>query len=317
MGSASYDIEVPGQAGKLAVVTGANSGIGLETARRLALAGADVVLAVRDLAKGANAVADIRAGGPKGEVTAERLDVSSLDAVAAFAQAMIDGGRPIDILVNNAGVMAVPGRTATPDGFELQFATNYLGHFALTGRLLPLLVKAGSSRVVHVSSALANIGKIDFGDLNGDRHYRPMRAYAQSKLANLLFALELERRSAREGWGVTSIASHPGSTRTNLQASGPNLGRDTNRGPGANRLGERFGMNMAPAEGALATILAATGPDVRGGQYYGPRGLFGVVGRPGLAKMPRRAHDDAVAARLWQTAETLTGVSYVPGPVAA
>ncbi|GAA3826448.1 SDR family oxidoreductase [Sphaerisporangium flaviroseum] len=312
MSSATKDIQIPDQTGMLAVVTGANSGIGFETARRLALAGADVVLAVRDPAKGDRAVANISAAGPKGTVSAEPLDLAALDSVAAFAESMNGRGRPIDILVNNAGIMAVPKRHTTADGFELQLGTNYLGHFALTGRLLPLLLKAGSPRVVHVSSGLAQIGKIDFNDLQSERKYRPWGAYAQSKLANLLFAREMRRLSAQHGWGILSAASHPGFTRTNLQTTGPNLGRGADR-PDFTALFARVTRTvMEPEQGALATVYAATAPDVAGGRYYGPDGRFGLVGMPAVAKMPRRAYDEATAARLWETAERLTGVPFPP-----
>ncbi|MEV7964393.1 SDR family oxidoreductase [Sphaerisporangium sp. NPDC088356] len=321
MSSATQDIDIPDQSGKLVVVTGANSGIGYETARRLALAGADVVLAVRDQAKGDRAVEGIRAAGTKGSrdtagirgtVSAEPLDLSRLESVAAFAETMTGRGRPVDVLVNNAGIMAVPTRHTTADGFELQLGTNYLGHFALTGRLLPLLVKAESPRVVHLSSGVAQIGKIDFQDLQGERKYRPWGAYAQSKLANLLFAREMHRLSLRDGWGVLSVASHPGFTRTNLQTTGPNLGRGADRPDFTGWFARITGRVMEPEQGALATVHAATGPGVAGGEYYGPGGRFGLSGMPALAKMPRRAFDDAVAARLWETAERLTGVLFTP-----
>jgi NAD(P)-dependent dehydrogenase (short-subunit alcohol dehydrogenase family) len=317
MSNTVNDIGIPAQTGKLVVVTGANSGIGFETARRLALAGADVVLAVRSKDKGDRAVAGIAAAGPQGTLSAEPLDLSSLASIESFAEAMAGRGRPIDVLVNNAGIMAVPDRHTTADGFELQLGTNYLGHFALTGRLLPLLVKASAPRVVHLSSGVARVGKIEFGDLQGERKYRPWAAYAQSKLANLLFAREMHRLSARDGWGVLSVASHPGFTRTNLQTTGPSLGRATRRGDLPTRFAGLLGVVMEPEQGALSTVYAATGPEVAGGEYYGPGRRFGLVGMPALTRMPARAYDETAAARLWETAERLTGVTFGPGAISA
>jgi NAD(P)-dependent dehydrogenase (short-subunit alcohol dehydrogenase family) len=317
MSNVTQNIDIPDQTGKLAVVTGANSGIGFETARRLALAGADVVLAVRDQAKGDQAMARIGAAGPKGALSTEPLDLSSLDSIRSFAETMAARGRPIDILVNNAGIMAVPTRHTTADGFELQIGTNYLGHFALTGRLLPLLVGTGSARVVHVSSRMARRGYIDLGDLQSERKYSPWGAYAESKLGNLLFAREMQRLSLREGWGVLSVASHPGFTRTNLLKTGRSMGRDTDRGEFQTRLAALMGVVMEPEQGALATIYAATGPDVAGGAYYGPGGRFGLVGMPETTRMPKQALDDGLAAALWQAAERLTGVSFAPGVIPA
>jgi NAD(P)-dependent dehydrogenase (short-subunit alcohol dehydrogenase family) len=218
------DIEVPDQMGKVAVVTGGNSGIGLEAARRLAQAGAHVVLAVRNPTKGEAAVQDIRAGHPSGEVSTESLDLSSLASVRHFAAVMAQRDRPIDLLINNAGIMAVPRRDETEDGFELQIGTNYLGHFALTGLLLKVLQRADAPRVVTISSSAARFGKINLADLQSERRYGAWRAYGQSKLADLIFAFELQRRSVANGWGVMSNAAHPGSTHTNLQSTGPNHG---------------------------------------------------------------------------------------------
>jgi NAD(P)-dependent dehydrogenase (short-subunit alcohol dehydrogenase family) len=307
---------VPDQSGRLAIVTGANSGIGREAARRLAHAGADVVLAVRSPGKGAEAAQAIRGENPVGTVRVEELDLASLASVAAFAQRLVKAGRPIDVLVNNAGVMAVPSRRTTTDGFELQFGTNYLGHFALTGQVLPLLTSAAAPRVVSLSSMLHWAGRLDFANLQGERRYSAQRSYADSKLAMLLYASELQRRSDRAGWGLVSVGAHPGSTRTNLQSSGPSIGKDAVK----DSLQVRFALAVLPwmwqdpDQGALPTLYAATSPDARPGGYYGPDGLFGTTGGPGPARMSRRARDESVAARLWDVSEQLTGVTYAGVP---
>jgi NAD(P)-dependent dehydrogenase (short-subunit alcohol dehydrogenase family) len=304
------DIDIPPQTGKVAVVTGANSGIGLEAARRLAGAGADVVLAVRNPTKGAAAVDDIRASHPGAKVSAEALDLSSLASVRDFALTMAGRDRPIDILVNNAGIMAVPKRAVTADGFELQLGTNHLGHFALTGRLLPLLRRADAPRVVTISSTAARFGRVNFDDLQSERKYGAWRAYGQSKLADLLFALELQRRSVANGWGVTSNAAHPGSTHTNLQSTGRNLGRDS-QGNGLIGFFMHFpGVSQMAAQGALPTLYAATSPDAVGSGYYGPDGFQEMNGLPAPARFPKRALNEQDAARLWDVAEQLTEVSY-------
>jgi NAD(P)-dependent dehydrogenase (short-subunit alcohol dehydrogenase family) len=304
------DIDIPEQTGKLAVVTGANSGIGLETARRLVGAGAEVVLAVRNPTKGEEAVADIRSTHPEGAVSAESLDLSSLTSVRAFAAAMTERDRALDILVNNAGIMAVPKRELTADGFELQLGTNFLGHFALTGLLLPLLRRADAARVVTLSSTAARMGKINFDDLQSERRYGAWRAYGQSKLADLLFALELERRSVASGWGVMSNAAHPGSTHTNLQSTGRNLGKSSH-GNGMIGLVMRFpGVSQLPAQGALPTLYAATSADAVGSGYYGPDGFQEMNGLPAPARFPRRALDEASAAELWRIAGELTQVAF-------
>jgi NAD(P)-dependent dehydrogenase (short-subunit alcohol dehydrogenase family) len=305
------DIDVPEQSGKLAVVTGANSGIGFGVAGRLAGAGAEVVLAVRSVDKGEDAAQRIRAEHPHAVLSVERLDLSDLGSVAEFAAAMNERGRAVDILVNNAGVMAVPARKSTVDGFELQLGTNYLGHFALTGRLLPLL-RAGSARVVTLSSGVSMIGRIDLDDLQGERRYGPWRAYSQSKLATLMFAFELDRRSRRFGWGLVSNAAHPGVTHTNLQSTGPNLGRA--RPSWTARLMERMpGIWQEIPQGALPTLYAVTSPRAIGGGYYGPDGFGELTGLPKTARVPRRARDEAVAARLWTVSESLTRVRFPTG----
>jgi NAD(P)-dependent dehydrogenase (short-subunit alcohol dehydrogenase family) len=290
--------------GKLAVITGANSGIGLGAAKRLAAAGAEVVLAVRNQAKGATAAKEIT----DAPVSVEPLDLSSLDSVAAFADRMLERDRPIDLLINNAGVMMPPDRHTTADGFELQFGTNHLGHFALTGRLLPLLRKASAPRVVSLSSGAARVGRIDFDDLQSERRYRPIPAYAQSKLANLLFALELDRLSERNGWGIMSTAAHPGATHTNLQTSGPSMGRD--RASLTMRISKFLPVWQEVPQGCLPTLHAATSSEATGGGYYGPGGPFELRGDPAPATIPKRAKDPGTAARLWVVSEELTKVRF-------
>ena len=309
------DIDVPDQTGTLAIVTGANSGIGFGVSQRLAAAGAMVILAVRNRDKGNKAAQDIRADYPDAQVVVEQLDLASLASVEAFADRMLTRDQQINTLINNAGIMTPPTRNITTDGFELQFGTNYLGHFALTGRLLPLLRKAGSSRVVTLSSLTNRIGAINFDDLQSERGYRSQRAYGQSKLATLMFALELNRRSARSGWGIRSNASHPGATLTNLQTTGPTLGR------GSSTLREQLGMQMTRmipgfwqeiAQGALPTLYAATSPLALGGGYYGPGGFAELTGMPAVARIPRRARNEQAAQQLWQVSEQLTNVSFPP-----
>lgn len=304
------DIQIPDQTGTLTVITGANSGIGLGAAHRMAAAGAEVVLAVRNAAKGSAAASEIKAAHPDAVVSVETLDLSSLDSVAAFADRLLEHGRPIDILINNAGVMMPPGRHTTADGFELQFGTNHLGHFALTGRLLPLLRKANAPRVVTLSSSAARIGRINFDDLQGERRYRPTGAYGQSKLANLLFALELDRRSANNGWGIRSSAAHPGATHTNLQTTGPLMGKASGRDGLAMRIGKLLPIWQEVPQGCLPTLYAATSPDAVAGGYYGPDGPFEARGLPAPAKIPSRARDEQAAARLWRVSEELTKVRF-------
>ncbi|PYC73296.1 short chain dehydrogenase [Streptomyces tateyamensis] len=305
----SKDVAVPDQHCRLAVVTGANSGIGFETARRLALAGAEVVLAVRDRAKGEQAVAELAAAGAQ-RVLTHTLDLASLDSVASFAAVLLDRGRPVDLLVNNAGVMAVPTRHTTKDGFELQFGTNHLGHFALTGRLLPLLRSATRPRVVTVASLAARIGRIDLANLNAERHYDPWDAYGRAKLANLVFAQELARLSARHDWGLLSLAAHPGFSRTNLMTNGPLLDRRAPRISLGGWAMQLPGVAQDPARGALPTVVAATSEQVVNGGYYGPDGLFELTGMPATARLPRRARDLSTAVRLWSVSEQLTGVGF-------
>lgn len=287
--------DIPDQTGKFAIVTG-TGGLGYETALELARHGAEVVLAGRNPEKGAESVASIKSAVPAAKIAFEDLDLASLQSVAAFARRQ---ARPIDILVNNAAVMAIPERRLTADGFEMQFGTNVLGHFALTARLLPLLRAAPAPRVVTVASMAANSGAI--ADLQST-DYQAWAAYRQSKLANLMLALELQRRSDANGWNIISIAAHPGYARTGL----------IDNGPGAsfrNAELERT-MSHSAAEGALPQLMAATMPHAQAGAYYGPTGPNEFKGPPGLAAIPPAAQNAEEAARLWRVAEELTGVSF-------
>ncbi len=312
MQSQHKDMVIPDQTGKLAIVTGANSGIGFGASQRLVEAGAELVLAVRNEEKGNKAAQDLRHAYPDANVFVEQLDLSSLASIEAFASRMLNAGRPIDLLINNAGVMAPPTRHTTVDGFELQFGTNYLGHFALTGRLLPLLRKAGSARVVSLSSLVNYIGAIHFDDLQSEQRYGPQRSYGQSKLATLMFAMELQRRSVRADWGIRSNAAHPGATHTNLQTTGPALGKGADAGGDLSvRLTAWIpGMWQEIPQGALPTLYAATSPQAVGAGYYGPGGFGELTGMPKAARVPRRAKDEATAERLWQVSEQLTGVHF-------
>jgi NAD(P)-dependent dehydrogenase (short-subunit alcohol dehydrogenase family) len=299
--------DVPELAGRSAVVTGANSGLGLETARALARRGAHVVLACRDLDKARAAVDSIERERPAGRVEARALDLASLASVRAFAEACAAAHSALELLVNNAGVMAIP-RRRTADGFEMQLGTNHLGHFALTGLLLPCLLAAPGARVVSVSSTVHRIGRIDFDDLQGERRYGAWRAYAQSKLANLLFAFELQRRLSAAKVDAISAAAHPGYAATELQFVGPRL-KGSSLGASVMAFGNRLFAQDA-AMGALPTLYAATAPDVRGGDYFGPDGLAEMRGHPRRVGASRRARDAEAAARLWEASEQLTGVRW-------
>ncbi|WP_102144623.1 SDR family oxidoreductase [Mycobacterium hubeiense] len=310
----THNITVPDLSGKLAVVTGANSGLGLGLATRLSAAGADVVMAIRNRAKGEAAIAQIRSEVPDAKLSIKKLDLSSLSSVTALADELTAEGRPIDILINNAGVMTPPERDTTVDGFELQFGSNHLGHFALTGRVLPLLRAAQAPRVVSLSSLAARTGRIHFDDLQFEKTYRPMTAYGQSKLANLMFAREFARRSAEAGWGVMSAAAHPGLTKTNLQASGPSHGRAK---PSAMERFYKFSWRFMPFlwqeidEGILPALYAATSADAKPGAFYGPRGFMEVTGGGvAEAKVPPQATNEAENRRLWEVSEQLTGVTF-------
>lgn len=299
--------DIPDQSGKLAIITGATGGIGLETARGLAGAGAEVILAGRNPAKGRSAEVSIRDHHRNAKVRFELVDLSSLASIAKFADHMLSAGRPIDILVNNAGVMALPNRQTTADGFEMQFGTNYLSHFALTGRMLPLLTAAGA-RVVQISSMAHRSGTIRLEDLNYEQGYKPWSVYSQTKLAMLMFAIELDRRSKANGWRLTSVAAHPGFARTDLIANGPAIGGSALVRWGGALAGKLMGHSAAA--GALPTLMAATMPGAMGGQYFGPLGRQEVKGPPGIAKIAPQALDSDVAKKLWTASEQLTGVHF-------
>jgi NAD(P)-dependent dehydrogenase (short-subunit alcohol dehydrogenase family) len=306
------DLSVLDLTGKLAVVTGASDGIGLGLAGRLAQAGVELVLPVRNRAKGEAAASRIRSAAPGAPVSVRDLDLASLGSVEALADRLNADGRPIHILINNAGVMMPATRHTTADGFELQFGTNHLGHLALVGRILPLL-RAGQARVTTVSSAAARSGKIDWTDLQSERKYSPTRSYMVSKLANMLFGLELDRRSQAGGWGVVSNVAHPGTTLTNLYASGPNLGRrrPSPYEPIMKRL-SRWGVLVQTVDsGLLPALYAATSPAALGGRFYGPDGLGHLTGGPAEQALYRAARSTADAARLWDISERLAGVEFV------
>jgi NAD(P)-dependent dehydrogenase (short-subunit alcohol dehydrogenase family) len=299
--------DIPRQTGKVAVVTGATGGLGYETALALAGAGAEVILAGRSEVKGADAVRRIQALYPDAKVRFERLDLSSLDSVAAFAQRMTALGRPIDTLVNNAGVMSLPKRETTADGFERQFGTNHLGHFALTAELLPQLMASKAPRVVTVSSIMHKImADIRFNDLQWTRKYDPDQAYAQSKLANLLFAKELQRRSDANGWGLISTAAHPGISATDLVTNG--VGSTSFKAKFSTAFVSLIGQSAA--RGALPQIYAATAPGVTPGGYYGPDGFFEAKGDVAHAAVSAKANNAELAARLWVVSDQLTGVTW-------
>jgi NAD(P)-dependent dehydrogenase (short-subunit alcohol dehydrogenase family) len=301
-------VDMPDLSGRVAIVTGANSGLGFHTALELAAHGADVTLAVRDTVKGQAAADRILAGGVGRSAQVAHLDLADLASVRQFAQSWSaehpDG---LDLLVNNAGVMAIPRRT-TADGFEMQFGTNHLGHFALTGLLLPALVAQPRSRVVTVSSGAHRFGRMNFDDLMGERSYKSWRTYGQSKLANLLFTSELQRRLDASGIPMLALAAHPGYANTNLQAVGPQMnGRSWLIRPMdlANKV-----LAQSAEMGALPTLFAATAAGLPGNTYVGPDGFMEQRGYPRIVNRSDAAKNVDDARRLWEVSETLTGVSY-------
>jgi NAD(P)-dependent dehydrogenase (short-subunit alcohol dehydrogenase family) len=298
--------DIPPQLGRLAIITGATGGLGYETALALAGAGAEVRVTGRNAEKGRIAVERIQRAVPSAKVQFESLDLASLASIRAFAAATIANGQPLDLLINNAGVMDLPTRRLTEDSFEMQFGTNHLSHFALTGLLLPLLRKAQAPRVVNVSSLAHRGGKIDFDNLQGERKYRSWAAYQQSKLANLLFTFELQRRSDAHGWGLMSNAAHPGYARTDLIPNGPGSGGL--KGLGAKILGSF--MSHSAAEGAQPTLFAATSGQAAPSGYYGPNGFYELKGPVAPAAVFPQARDKAVAAKLWEVSVRLTGVNW-------
>ncbi|MDQ2760575.1 MAG: oxidoreductase [Actinomycetota bacterium] len=304
--------DIPDQTGRVAIVTGANSGLGLVTARELARAGAEVVIACRSVDKGTHAAAQISAVLPAAKLLVRRLDLADLASVRAFA-ARVAGERPqIDLLVNNAGVMAPP-RRSTKEGFESQLATNHLGHFALTGLLLGSLFGAPQPRVVTLSSAAHRMGTINFNDLQSEHGYNNWRAYGQSKLANLMFCFELGRRASAGATALRSVAAHPGYAATNLQFAGPSAWYERALMVLANKT-----VAQSAAMGALPSLYAATEPDLPGGSFIGPGGPREIRGYPRIVTAAPKAYDEDAWRRLWSASEELTGVRYrfpvtVPG----
>ena len=298
--------DIPPQNGRTAIITGATGGLGYETALALAGAGATVVLTGRNDAKGRHAIEQIRAQFPDAKISYETLDLASLASVADFATRFAAAHTSLDLLINNAGVMSLPKRQTTADGFEMQLGVNYLGHYALTAQLLPLLHRAPAPRVVNLSSLMHRMGKIHFDDLQLEHGYTPNKAYGQSKLAMLMFALELQRRSDANGWGLMSNAAHPGYARTELISNGPG---STGFMWYLSRLLEPA-VSHSAAAGALPTLYAATSPKAKASGYYGPDGFSELKGSPAPANISARANDVAPAARLWDISEKLTGVRF-------
>ncbi|MDB5971280.1 MAG: NADP-dependent 3-hydroxy acid dehydrogenase YdfG [Hydrocarboniphaga sp.] len=299
--------DMPDQSGRLAIVTGANIGLGYEAALALARRGAKVILACRSMPKAEAAVQRIRIELPKADLQIAELDISDMDSVRHFASEFRREHARLDLLINNAGVMAIP-RQLTRDGFEMQLATNHLGHFALTGLLLPCLNAAPHARVVAVSSMAARHASIAFDNLMGERGCRPWKAYNQSKLANLMFGRELQRRLARSGATTTAVIAHPGSATTNLFASpGARIVKQVLM-PLASRL-----LFHAPDRGVLPILFAATSPDAQPGAYYGPDGFQEIKGEVAPACVPKAARDQPAASRLWKVSESLSCVEYLSG----
>jgi NAD(P)-dependent dehydrogenase (short-subunit alcohol dehydrogenase family) len=305
------DITIPELSGRRAVLTGGSDGIGLRIATRLAAAGADLVLPVRNVRKGEAAIATIRRAAPQAAVTLRELDLSSLASVAALGATLRDEGAPIHILINNAGVMTPPERQVTTDGFESQFGTNHLGHVALVAQLLPLL-QAGNARVTSQISIAANQGAINWDDLQWQRSYRGGSAYSQSKIAFGLFGLELQRRSEALGWGITSNLSHPGIAPTSLLSARPELGRSSDTvGVRVIRwLSARGLLVGTPETAALPALFAATSPEARGGLFYGPSGVGHLGGGPAEQPLYSRLRSPEDAARVWRVSQELTGVPF-------
>ncbi|MGR9249626.1 SDR family oxidoreductase [Rhizobium leguminosarum] len=300
------EADIPAQRGRSAVVTG-TGGLGLETALALARAGCDVTIAGRNPQKGADAVLHVQRTVPGATVRFEKLDLADLASVASFARQVKNDKDSLDLLVNNAGIMVPPKRQETRDGFELQFGTNYLGHFALTAHLMPLLSKRTNARVVTVSSVAARGGKIDFDDINSEKRYRPMDVYSQSKLACLMFALELQDRSQAAGLGVSSMAAHPGISRTDLLYNAP--GRNSLQGLARTFLWFLF---QPVAQGALPQLYAATSSEAEPGGYYGPDRLGETRGHPRPARIPPQALDRVASKRLWEVSEGMTELQIDP-----
>ena len=299
--------DLPDQSGRTYIVTGGNSGLGFEAARALARKRAHVVIACRNPAKADAALAAIRQQQADADIVSASLDLAKLASVRKFAEGFAGEHAALHGLLNNAGVMAIPRRT-TDDGFEMQLGTNHLGHFALTGLLLELLLATAGSRVVNVSSTAHWGGRIHFGDLQRERSYGKWTAYGQSKLANLLFTYELQRRLSAKGCDSLAVAAHPGYAATNLQAVGPQMS-ESSLMQKAMELMNRVAAQTAEM-GTLPTLYAATAPDVAGGDYYGPASLFQTRGHPTKVRSSKPSHDPKIAHRLWEASERLTGVRF-------
>lgn len=297
--------DIPQKKDGLAVITGSTEGVGYQDALALSAAGWNVIMMGRNTQKGAESIARIQKNNPKAKIRFEQIDLAKLSSINDFASRMIANGSAIDLLINNAGIMTPPKRLETADGFEIQFGTNHIGHFALTAQLLPLLRKSSDARVVTVSSVANRAGQINFDDLQWESSYAPMKAYGQAKLANLMFALELQRQSEKHGWGITSLASHPGVSRTNLLITG--AGRWSFAGVMRTFFPFLF---QPPAQGALPTLYAATSPDASGGSYYGPNKMGETRGFPAIAKIPEQAKNLAVSLKLWEITQKLAAVEF-------
>ena len=297
--------DMPDQAGRVAVITGASSGIGAEAAVALAAKGAHVVLAVRNQGRGDAVRNRIMRRWPAAKVSVELADMASLPSIRSFAGRMTNTLPHLDLLLNNAGLGMQAARSTTADGFERQFGTNHLGHFALTGLLIPALLRAPAPRVVTIASLAHRRGGIEFDDLMGERRYQGRKAYSQSKLANVLFALELDRRARAQQSRLVSVAAHPGLSATGFLAATEMPRIMATLGTVAMGV-----VGQDAASGAKPGLYAATMPDVTGGQYWGPDGFQEIRGAPRLAKLAPQAQDAAAAARLWSVSEQLTGVAY-------
>lgn len=296
------EADIQNLGGNIAIVTGANSGIGYETARVLAVKGAGVIMACRSMERGEEAASRIRRAHPAVQLEVMNLDLSDLASVQEFAGSFRNKYSSLDILCNNAGVMMLPERIETADGFEMQFGTNHLGHFALTGLLFDMLRNTPGARIVTVSSIVHRFGNVDFENLNAEKSYNPSNAYSQSKLANLLFTYEMQRRLEGAGIEMLAAASHPGWTGTNLQKHAPFF-----------RFMNRF-VSQKPEMGALPTLYAATVPDVQGGDYFGPGRMMEMRGYPKKVKSSDDSHDEELAQNLWEVSEKLTDIYYDFGP---